>query len=88
MTFSSRTASALEAIGGSIATQAEQLQHVVLDHVAQRAGLRRSSRRALDADRLGDGDLDVVDVLRFQIGSKIELANRNARMFWTVSLPR
>ena len=26
--------------------------------------------------------------LRFQIGSKIELANRNARTFWTDSLPR
>ena len=42
----------------------------------------------LDAHRLGDGDLDVVEKCRFQIGSKIPFANRSASTFWTVSLPR
>ena len=38
------------------------LQQVVLDHVAQRAGLLIVGAAAFDADGFGAGDLDVVDV--------------------------
>src|SRR5438067_6309906 len=41
----------------------EELEQVVLDDVAHRAGLLVVARALLDADRLGDRDLDVVDVL-------------------------
>src|SRR5690242_12974179 len=44
--------------------QRHQLQHVVLHHVAQGAGVLVVAGAALDADRLGDRDLHVVDVLR------------------------
>ena len=44
--------------------QREQLQHVVLDHVAQRAGTVVVAAAVLDAEGLGHGDLHVVDVLR------------------------
>ena len=42
--------------------QAEQLEQVVLEEVARRAGLLVERAAALDADRLGHGDLHVVDV--------------------------
>ena len=42
---------------------AEQLQHVVLDQVAQRAGLVVVAGAGADADVLGGGDLHVVDVV-------------------------
>ena len=42
--------------------QREELQQVVLHHVAQRAGLLVVGRAMLDAQRLGGGDLHVVDV--------------------------
>ena len=42
--------------------QREQLEHVVLHHVAKRAGAVVIIAAALDPDRLGDGDLDVVDM--------------------------
>ena len=61
-TFSSRSASASKAIGGSIATRREQLQQVVLEDVAARAGLLVERAAALDAEVLGHGDLHVVDV--------------------------
>ena len=38
------------------------LDEVVLDHVAQRADAVVVARTALDAERLADGDLDLVDV--------------------------
>ena len=41
----------------------EQLEHVVLEHVAQAPRLLVVARAVLDADRLGHGDLHVVDVL-------------------------
>ena len=41
----------------------DQLEQVVLEHVADRAGLLVERRAALDPDRLGDGDLHVVDEL-------------------------
>ena len=63
LTFSLRTESAVKSIGGSIAVIATQLQQVVLEDVADRAGLLVEGGAALDADRLGDGDLDVVDEL-------------------------
>ena len=61
MTFSSRSASASSAAGGSIATTRQQLHQVVLQHVAQRAGIVVVVGAVLDADRLGHGDLHVVD---------------------------
>ena len=42
------------------------LHEVVLDHVAQRADAVVVARTALDAERLGDGDLDLVDVVGAQ----------------------
>ena len=42
---------------------AEQLEHVVLDEVAQRAGVVVVARARADPDVLGRGDLDVVDVV-------------------------
>ena len=44
-TFSSRTAVALKSRRRLHRHQREQLEHVVLDHVAQRARARRNSRR-------------------------------------------
>ena len=41
--------------------QRDQLQHVVLHHVAQRAGLVVVTRAALEADGLSDRNLYVVD---------------------------
>ena len=61
--FSSRTTSASSDRGGSIATSAQQLQHVVLHHVAQRAGLLVVAGARADALLLGHGDLHVIDVL-------------------------
>jgi hypothetical protein len=61
---------------------------VVLDDVADDAGLLVERRAVLDADRLADRDLDVVDVRVVPDGPKIAFANRNAKMFCTVSLPR
>ena len=62
LTFSSRSASASNVAGGSIATRLEQLQQVVLEEVARRAGLLVERAAVLDPDRLGHGDLHVVDV--------------------------
>ena len=45
------------------ADERDQLHDVVLDDVAQRARLLVVAASSLDADRFGDGDLDVVDVL-------------------------
>ena len=42
--------------------EAQQLQHVVLDHVAQRARRLVVAAAPLDAERLGHGDLHVVHV--------------------------
>jgi hypothetical protein len=53
-----RTASASKEFGG----HAEQLEHVVRHHVAQRPGRLVEAAALLDADRLGGGDLDAVDV--------------------------
>ena len=36
---------------------------MALDHVAQRAGLLVVGRAVLDAERLGHGDLDVIDIM-------------------------
>ena len=41
----------------------QDLQQVVLDHVAEGAGFLIVAPAALDADGLGGGDLDVIDVL-------------------------
>ena len=43
--------------------QAEQLEQVVLHHVAQRAGAVVVAAAAADAERLGGGDLHVVDAV-------------------------
>ena len=60
--FSSRMTSASSECGGSIATSDEQLQHVVLHHVAQRAGLLVIAGARADAFFLRHRDLHVVDV--------------------------
>ena len=62
-TFSSRTASALNVTGGSIADQREQLQQVVLEHVPHHARLLVVPAPMLDAHALRGRDLHVVHVL-------------------------
>ena len=59
--------------------QREQLEHVVLNHVAQRAGALVIIAAAFEPDGLGDGDLDMVDVRAVpQAARTSELANRSA----------
>jgi hypothetical protein len=87
LSFSSRTASA-PSKRGFHGNEAEQLQHVVLHHVAQRAGLVVIAGAAFQSDGFGNGDLHVVDVGEFQRGSYRALAKRSAIRFCTVSLPR
>jgi len=48
--------------------QAQQLQQVVLNHVAQLAGLVEVAPAALDADFLGHGDFNVGDVALVPLG--------------------
>ena len=50
--------------------QREQLHHVVLHHVAQRARVVVVAAASFDAQRFGDGDLDVVDV--FLVPKRLE----------------
>ena len=61
---------------------------MVLDDVADRAGLlverARPSIPIVSATVIWTWSMN----WRFQIGSKMPFAKRNARMFWTVSLPR
>ena len=44
--------------------QSKQLQHVVLDHVAQGAGIVIETHAPLKPDRFGDGNLDMFDNMR------------------------
>ena len=46
-----------------MATKREQFHHVVLDDVAEGAGLLVEGAAAFDAEGFGDGDLHVVDVV-------------------------
>ena len=62
--FSLRTADGLEARRRLHRGQAQQLQHVVLQHVAHRAGSVVVVAAAFDADGLGHGDLHLLDVAR------------------------
>ena len=55
--------SAVKSIGGSIAVSATSCSRWFWNDVADRARLLVERGAALDADRLGDGDLDVVDEL-------------------------
>ena len=62
LTFSSRSGVRLERRRRLHRDEAHQLQQVVLEEVAARAGLLVERAAVLDADRLGDRDLDMVDV--------------------------
>ena len=55
----------LEAGGRLEGDEREQLHHVVLDDVAQGAGLLVEGAAAFDAEGFSDGDLHVVDVVAF-----------------------
>jgi very-short-patch-repair endonuclease len=66
----------------------QQLQRVVLDHVAQRAGLVVEVAARAHADALGQRDLDVGDALRRHSGSNRALPKRSAMRFCTAGLPR
>ena len=69
--------------------QAEKLHHVVLDHVADRAcGVVIAARPPAMPTSSATVICTEATCRRFQIGSKMLLPNRKARMFWTVSLPR
>ena len=59
---SSRTASAWNEIGGSIAGQREQLQNVIWDHVPQTARLIVITAAPLYSQRLAHRDLHVIDI--------------------------
>ena len=88
-TFSLRTASGANEAGGSIATWAKELQHVVLHHVPQGARLFVVGAPVADPDGFAHGDLNVVDVVA--VPNRLEdcsLAKRKTMMFCTVSLPR
>ena len=61
LVFSVRIASAVELDRLLHRGQREQLEHVVLQHVAGRAGLVVEAGPAADADVLGHGDLHRVD---------------------------
>ena len=61
-TFSSRSASASNAIGGSIATRVSSCSRWFWRMSRLRAGLLVERAAALDAEVLGHRDLDVVDV--------------------------
>ncbi len=87
-TFSSRTAVASKLVGGSIATSASSWSMWFWTMSRSAPELVVIIAAALEPDRLGDGDLDVVDVRAFHNGSNSRLANRSASRFWTVSLPR
>jgi len=63
LTFSSRMLSAERSLGGSMAIRQSSCKQVVLDHVAQLAGLIEVAPAAFDADGFGDGDLHVGDVV-------------------------
>ena len=52
----------LERIGRLHRDEAKELHHMVLDHVAHRAGFFVVSASSLDAERLRDGDLHMIDV--------------------------
>ena len=62
LTFSSRSGVGLERRRRLHRDEAHQLEQVVLEEVAARAGLLVERAAVLDADRLGDRDLDMVDV--------------------------
>lgn len=62
-----------DAVGGQVGRrvhgdQAQQLQQMVLDHVAQLAGLVEVAPTALDTDLLGHGDFHVGDVILVPLG--------------------
>ena len=63
LSFSARISAASKLVGSSIADQGEQLQQVVLQHVAGGAGGVVEAGPGADADVLGHGDLHRVDVL-------------------------
>ena len=53
----------LEGLGRLHSDQREHLEHMALEHIAQGAGLVVIAGAMLDAQRLGDGNLNVVDVI-------------------------
>src|SRR5579875_208978 len=57
--------------------QREQLQHMVLDHIANRARFLIIAAAPLNADIFGDGDLDVIDVA--PVPYRLEDAVRQAK---------
>ena len=63
-------------------------QEVVLEHVPDRPGPVVEGAAPLDPEVLGHRDLDVLDVSRFQMGSRKVFANRKTTRFWTVPFPR
>lgn len=66
----------------------QNLQQVVLDHVAHLARFIEVTPAAFDTHFFGHGNLDVVDGAVIQLFTKIELAKRSASRLSTVSLPR
>ena len=63
MTFSLRSASALFEAGGFDGDQREQLQQVILEHIAQNACPIVVAAAMLDIDLFGNRDLDMIDVI-------------------------
>ena len=66
----------------------ENLQQVVLDHVADRAGLFVEGPAALDAELLGHRDLHVLDVVRGSRSARGRCwRSGRSRMLWTGCFP-
>ena len=66
----------------------QDLEQMVLDHVADGADLLVKRAPALDAEILRHRDLHALDVGRFQNGSSMALAKRKNSMLCTGCLPR
>ena len=78
----------VERPGGLHRGHAEQLEDVVLDHVAQRAGLLVVAARVPTPSSSATVIWTWSMYFWFQSGSKMLLPNRRTIRFCTVSLPR
>jgi hypothetical protein len=86
--FSSRTASRVGSDRRLHGQRAQQLQRMVLHHVAQGAGLVVEGAALFHAQVLGDRDLDVGDVLAPPDGLEQRVAEAQRNRFCTEGLPR
>lgn len=82
-----------DAVGAEIGRRrhgnhAQDLQQVVLDHVAHLPGLVEVTPAPFNTHLFRDGDFDVIDGAAVPVIDEQELAKRSASRLRTVSLPR